>query len=140
VTLDPAKHLSATIGSKEAVFHLPLAYINPGEVVVSPNPGYPPYTRGTTFAGGENFLYPLRRETGFLPDLGSIPRDVLAKTRMLWICSPNSPTGAVAPLEFLREAASFCRRHDILLASGSGRSRRTARSSAVSTTCSPSSR
>ena len=117
VALDPAQHVSATIGSKESVFHLPLAFVDPGDVVVSPNPGYPPYTRGTTFAGGVNFVYPLRAETGFLPDLGAIPKDVLAKTRVLWVCSPNSPTGAVAPLSFLREAAAFCRKHDILLAS-----------------------
>jgi len=117
VTLDPAKHVSATIGSKEAVFHLPLAFLDPGDVVVSPNPGYPPYTRGTTFAGGTNFVYPLRAENGFLPDLGSIPDAVLARTRMLWICSPNSPTGSVAPLSFLREAAAFCRKRDLLLVS-----------------------
>lgn len=117
VALDPAKHVSATIGSKEAVFHLPFAFVDPGDFVVSPNPGYPPYTRGTTFAGGRNWVYPLRAETGFLPDLGSIPKDVLARTRVLWICYPNSPTGAVAPLGFLRDAAAFCREHDILLAS-----------------------
>jgi LL-diaminopimelate aminotransferase len=117
VALDPAKHLSATIGSKEAVFHLPLAFVDPGDYVVSPNPGYPPYTRGTTFAGGRNWLYPLRAASGFLPDLGAIPADVLARTRVLWVCYPNSPTGAVAPLEFFRDAAAFCREHGILLAS-----------------------
>ncbi|MCE9634362.1 MAG: aminotransferase class I/II-fold pyridoxal phosphate-dependent enzyme [Planctomycetes bacterium] len=117
MSIDPAKHVSATIGSKEAVFHMPLAYINPGDTVISPNPGYPPYTRGTTFAGGDNFLYPLRAETGFLPDLGAIPAAVLSRTKLLWICSPNSPTGSVASLEFMRDAARFCRKHDILLAS-----------------------
>jgi LL-diaminopimelate aminotransferase len=117
VTLDPAKHVTATIGSKEAVFHLPLAFVDPGEYVVSPNPGYPPYTRGTLFAGGRNHTYALRPENGFLPDLSSIPQDVLAQTKVLWICYPNSPTGAVAPLSFLREAAAFCRERGILLAS-----------------------
>jgi LL-diaminopimelate aminotransferase len=117
VGLDAGRHVAATIGSKEAVFHLPLAFVDPGDVVVSPNPGYPPYSRGTTFAGGRNFTYPLRAGSGFLPDLGAIPADVLASTRMLWICYPNSPTGAVAPLEFLREAAEFCRRRGILLVS-----------------------
>lgn len=117
VALDPAKHVSATIGSKEAVFHLPLAFVDPGDVVLSPNPGYPPYTRGTLFAGGVNATYPLRAESGFLPDLGAIPESVLAKTKMLWICYPNSPTGAVAPLSFLREAAEFCRERGILLVS-----------------------
>jgi LL-diaminopimelate aminotransferase len=117
VALDPARHVTATIGSKEAVFHLPLAFLDAGEVVVSPNPGYPPYARGTLFAGGESFLYPLRAESGFLPDLGAIPDAVLRRTRILWTCYPNSPTGAVAPLDFHREAAAFCRKRDILLVS-----------------------
>ncbi len=117
VTLDPAKHVSATIGSKESVFHMPLAFVDPGDVVISPNPGYPPYTRGTLFAGGVNYTYPLVPERGFLPDLGAIPADVLKKARMLWVCYPNSPTGAVASLDFFREAAAFCRRHDMLLVS-----------------------
>ena len=117
VEVDPATHVSSTVGSKEAVFHMPLAFIDPGEVVVSPNPGYPPFTRGTLFAGGENFTYPLLAENDFLPDLGSIPDEVLARTRMLWINYPNSPTGAVAPPAFLHEAAEFCRKRDILLVS-----------------------
>ncbi len=117
VTLDPAKHVTATIGSKEAVFHLPLAFVDPGDVVVSPNPGYPPYTRGTLFAGGVNHTYPLRAEAGFLPDLGAVPESVWAKTKMLWVCYPNSPTGAVATLEHFREWAAFCRKRGILLVS-----------------------
>lgn len=117
VELDPAKHVTATIGSKEAVFHLPLAFVDPGDVVVSPNPGYPPYTRGTLFAGGVNHTYPLRAENGFLPDLRAVPESVWAKTKMLWVCYPNSPTGAVAPLSFFKDAAAFCRERGILLVS-----------------------
>jgi LL-diaminopimelate aminotransferase len=117
VTLDPAKHVTATIGSKEAVFHLPLAFVDPGDVVVSPNPGYPPYTRGTLFAGGTNYTYPLRAEEGFVPNLGKIPESVLARTKMIWVCYPNSPTGAVAPLSFFQEAAEICREKNILLVS-----------------------
>jgi LL-diaminopimelate aminotransferase len=117
VTLDPAKHVTATIGSKEAVFHLPLAFVDPGDVVVSPNPGYPPYTRGTLFAGGVNHTYPLRAERGYLPDLASVPDAVWAKTKMLWVCYPNSPTGAVASLAHFREWADFCRKRGILLVS-----------------------
>ena len=117
VEVDPARHVSATIGSKEAVFHAPLAYVDPGDVVISPDPGYPPYTRGTMFAGGENHRYPLRRETGFLPDLDALPRDVVSRAKLLWVCYPNSPTGALAPLSFLREARDFCREHDMLLCS-----------------------
>lgn len=117
VEVDPARHVTATIGSKEAVFHAPLAFVDPGDVVISPDPGYPPYARGTQFAGGENHRYPLRAANGYLPDLDAIPADVLERTRMLWVCYPNSPTGAVAPPSFYREAAAFCREHDILLCS-----------------------
>ncbi len=117
VDVDPALHVSAAIGSKEAVFHAPLAYIDPGDVVISPDPGYPPYARGTFFAGGENWHYPLHAESGYLPDLQAIPADVLARTKMLWINYPNSPTGAIAPLSFLEECAAFCRERGILLCS-----------------------
>ena len=117
VLVDPAKHVSATIGSKESIFHMPLAFVDPGDVVISPNPGYPPFTRGTTFAGGENWTYPVLADNDFLPDLGAIPDHVLDRTKMLWINYPNSPTGKVAPLEFFEEAAKFCRLRDILLVS-----------------------
>ena len=117
VEVDAQRHVTATVGSKEAVFHAPLAFVDAGDVVVSPDPGYPPYARGTMFAGGESFLYPLRPETGHLQDLAAIPADVLARTKMLWVCYPNSPTGAVAPLSFYQEAAAFCRERDILLCS-----------------------
>jgi LL-diaminopimelate aminotransferase len=117
VTVDPGRHVSSTIGSKEAVFHMPFAFIDPGDVVISPNPGYPPFTRGTLFAGGENWTYPVVAENDFLPDLGAIPDDVLARTRMLWVNYPNSPTGALAPLGFFEEVSEFCRKRDILLVS-----------------------
>ena len=117
VKVDPATHVTATIGSKEAVFHAPLAFVDPGDVVISPDPGYPPYVRGTTFAGGVNYRYPLRASNDYLPDLGAIPDDVLARAKVLWLCYPNSPTGAVANLDFYREAARFCRERDILLCS-----------------------
>jgi LL-diaminopimelate aminotransferase len=117
VDVDADTHVTATIGSKEAVFHAPLAFVDPGDIVISPDPGYPPYVRGTQFAGGESHLYPLRASNGYLPDLDAIPADVRERARMLWVCYPNSPTGAVAPLSFHEEAASFCREHDILLCS-----------------------
>ncbi len=117
VELDPARHVTATIGSKEAVFHAPFAFVNPGDIVISPDPGYPPYVRGTLFAGGVNHRYPLRAESGCLPDLAALPADVVARARMLWLCYPNSPTGALATRAFYDEAARFCRRHDILLCS-----------------------
>ncbi len=117
VEVDPALHVTSSVGSKEAVFHAPLAFVDAGDVVISPDPGYPPYARGTRFAGGENFHYPLRPQNGYLPDLGAIPDDVAARAKMLWLCYPNSPTGAVAPLSFYEEAAAFCRERGILLCS-----------------------
>ncbi len=117
VSLDPATEVTSTIGSKEAVFHFPLALLDPGDLVLCPSPGYPPYARGTLFAGGVPWFYPVRREDAWLPDLRRIPEEVARRARILWVNYPNSPSGAVAPLSFLREAADWCRRRGILLAS-----------------------
>ena len=117
IALDPVREVTSTIGSKEAVFHFPLALVDPGDLVLVPSPGYPPYGRGTLFAGGTPWFYPLRRESGFLPDLRSIPEEVARRARLLWINYPNSPAGALAPRSFLEEAAAWCRRRGILLAS-----------------------
>ena len=117
VELDPAAEISSTAGSKEAVFHLHEGLVDPGDVVLGPNPGYPPYARGTLFAEGRHVPYPLLPAKGFLPDLAAIPDDVAERAKLLWICYPNSPTGALAPLSFLEEATRWCRERDIVLAS-----------------------
>lgn len=117
VALDPATEICSTIGSKEAVFHFPEAFLDPGDVVLVPSPGYPPYTRGTRFAEGRVHYYPLDAETGFLPDLAAIPRDVARAARIFWLCNPNAPTGRVAPLAFLEDVVRFCADHEIILAS-----------------------
>ena len=117
VALDPATEVTTTIGSKEAVFHFPLSLVDPGELVLIPSPGYPPYSRGTRFAGGEAWFYPVRREDGWLPRLDAIPDEVARRARLLWINYPNSPSGALAPLSFLEEAAAWCRARGIVLAS-----------------------
>lgn len=117
VSLDPDKQICATIGAKEAVFHFPLAVLAPGEVVLVPTPGYPPYTRGTEFAGGRCFHLPLTRDNGFLPDFSDVPNRILRRVRLLWINYPNNPTGATAPDRFYRETVAFCRRRGIVLAS-----------------------
>lgn len=113
--LDPASQILPLIGSKEGIFHMPLAWINPGDVVLIPDPGYPTYAHGTLFAGGEPHYLPLIPERGFLPDLNSIPDNVLERVKILWLNYPNNPTGAVAPFKFLEEAVDFARRHGILL-------------------------
>ena len=117
VRLDPATEVTSTIGSKEAVFHFPLALVDPGDLVICPSPGYPPYSRGTLFAGGTPWFYPVRKADGWLPDLRRIPDEVARRARILWINYPNSPSGALAPRAFLKEAAAWCRARGIVLAS-----------------------
>lgn len=116
VALDPATEVLTLIGSKEGIGHLPLAFVNPGDVVLVPDPAYPVYQSGTLFAGGEPYFLPLTPARGFLPDLGAIPAEVLKRAKILWLNYPNNPTGAVAPREFLSEAVAFARRHRLILA------------------------
>lgn len=116
VALDPATEVLTLIGSKEGIGHLPLAFINPGDVVLVPDPAYPVYQAGTLFAGGESYFMPLTPARNFLPDLAAIPAAVLTRAKILWLNYPNNPTGAVAPHEFLAEAVTFARRHGLILA------------------------
>lgn len=117
VPLDPETEVCATIGAKEAVFHLPFALIEPGDIVLCPSPGYPPYGRGTLFARGVPYYYPLRKENGFLPDLEGIPEDVLRRARIIWINYPNSPTGRVPPDAFYESLIEFARKWSLVVAS-----------------------
>ena len=116
VELDPATELMGLLGSKEGIFKLSLAFLNPGDVVLIPDPGYPTYTAGAHFAGAEIVYVPLTAENHFLPDLKALPADVLGRARMMWLNYPNNPTGAVAPLEFFAEVVDLALRHEILLA------------------------
>lgn len=113
--VDPDREVRPLIGSKEGIGHLPLAVLNPGEVTLIPDPGYPPYRSGTEFAGGVPHFLPLRRENGFLPDLDAIDPQVLARARILYLNYPNNPTGAVAPEAFYRKVIDFARRHSLLV-------------------------
>ncbi len=115
VTLDPATEVLTLIGSKEGTAHIPLAFVNPGDVVLVPDPGYPVYAAGTWFAGGEPYFLPLRAERDFLPDLGAVPADVLRRSRILFLNYPNNPTAACAPLEFFREVVAFAKAHGIIV-------------------------
>ena len=116
VTLDPATEVLSLIGSKEGIGHFPLAFVDPGDVVLVPDPAYPVYQAGTIFAGGVPHPMPLKRENGFLPDLHAIPGDVLKRAKVLWLNYPNNPTGAAAPREFLARAVEFARQHRVILA------------------------
>lgn len=116
VAVDPSTEVLALIGSKEGLAHLPWATLNPGDVALIPDPGYPVYRSATIMAEGVPYMMPLPRSNGFLPDLGAVPKDVLKKAKLLFLNYPNNPTAATAALEFFNEAVSFARRYDILLA------------------------
>ncbi len=115
VSLDSETEVVASIGSKEAIANLPLAFIEPGDVVLVPTPGYPVYHIGTLFCGGETFYMPLLAENGFLPDLDSIPGDILRRARIMWLNYPNNPTAATAPDWFFPKVVQFAREHDIII-------------------------
>ncbi len=117
VHLDPEKEITSTIGSKEAIFNLHEGILDPGDVLLVPNPGYPPYSRGAKFAEAVPYYYPLLKENDFLPDLDSFPSDILAKAKAMWINYPNSPTGQLAPDSFYEKLVKFARQHDLLLLS-----------------------
>jgi LL-diaminopimelate aminotransferase len=115
VDLDPATEVLTTIGSKDGIAHIPWAYIDPGDVALVPQPGYPVYNIGTLMAGGESYIMPLREANGWLPDLDAIPADIRRRAKLLWLNYPNNPTAAVAPIEFFEAAVAFARENDILI-------------------------
>lgn len=113
VELDANKQIVPLIGSKEGIGHVPLCFIDPGDVALVPDPAYPVYAVGTMFAGGEVYPLPLEEERGFLPVLDAIPTAVADRAKVLWISYPNNPTGACAELEFFERVVHFARRHQI---------------------------
>ncbi|MGH2540933.1 MAG: aminotransferase class I/II-fold pyridoxal phosphate-dependent enzyme, partial [Actinomycetota bacterium] len=115
VTLDPQSEVLTLIGSKEGTAHMPLAFVNPGDVVLVPDPGYPVYAAGTWFADGDVHFMPLRRAHGFLPDLDAIPAEVAKRARLMYLNYPNNPTGAVAPDGLFEAAVAFAQANDILV-------------------------
>jgi LL-diaminopimelate aminotransferase len=115
VALEPDTEIVSLIGSKEGIANVALAFVDPGQYVLVPDPGYPTYTMGTLLAGGVPYRVPLLAENGFLPDLGAIPEEVSRAAKILWLNYPNNPTGATAPLAFFEEAVAFARRYDLLI-------------------------
>jgi LL-diaminopimelate aminotransferase len=112
---DPLSQVVPLIGSKEGIVHLALAYLQKGDVAIIPEPGYGAYIGGTLLSDATPYRYALRPRTNFLVDLDEIPKDVLAKTRMLYLNYPNNPTAAIAPLDYLEKVVRICRGRDILL-------------------------
>ncbi|HEX5368360.1 MAG TPA: LL-diaminopimelate aminotransferase [Dehalococcoidia bacterium] len=113
--LDPDKEVLPLIGSKEGIANIAYCLIDPGDLALVPDPGYPVYRAGTTFAGGEPYYMPLREEADFLPDFDAIPEDVAKRAKVLWLNYPNNPTGAVADLPFFEEAVRFAKKYDLAI-------------------------
>ena len=115
VTLDPDQEVVTLIGSKEGIGHFPLAFVDPGDVVLVPDPGYPVYEIGTLLAGGVPYFMPLNRENGFLPDLRAIPHDILRKARIIFLNYPNNPTAAVASRGFFDKVVRFAMENRLIV-------------------------
>ena len=115
VELDPAAEIVPVLGGKEGVAHIAFACLDPGDVALSPEPGYPPYTSGPLFAGAHVEYLPLREENGFLPDFGEIPEEALTRANLLFLNYPNNPTGAIAPEGFFERAVAFAREHGLIV-------------------------
>ena len=115
VKLDPLVEVLSLIGSKEGIGHIPLAFIDPGDAVLVPSPGYPVYSAGTLFAGGENYAMPLTEKNNFLPDLDGIPKNILTKAKLIFLNYPNNPTSAMATMTFYKEVIRIALRHNIIV-------------------------
>ena len=115
VRLDPDTEVMSAIGAKECIFNLNLAFLNPGDVALASDPGYPVYTGGPLLVGGEPVLMPLLADRGFAPDLEAIPGDALSRARLMFLNYPNNPTGAIVPDGLFEEVVEFARSHRILV-------------------------
>jgi LL-diaminopimelate aminotransferase len=115
VTLDPDTEVMAAIGAKECIFNLNLAFLDPGDVALASDPGYPVYTGGPLMAGGEPVLMGLRPELGFAPDLSAISADARRRARLMFINYPNNPTGAILPDGLFEQAVAFAADNDLLV-------------------------
>ena len=113
VYLDPATEVMSLIGAKEGIVHAALSFVEPGDIALVPDPGYPVYSVGTLFAGGLTHWMPLTEENGWWPDLGEIPREVAEKATVMWLNYPNNPTGATAEPYQFENVVAYARRHQI---------------------------
>ncbi len=115
VELDPEEEVISLIGSKEGIAHIPLAFVNQGDAVLVPSPGYPVYQASTIFAGGEPIEMPLLKENNFLPDLEAIDKTKIEKIKLMFINYPNNPTASVADKKFFSRVVEFARLHKIIV-------------------------
>lgn len=115
VLLDPKTEVLTLIGSKEGIAHIPLAFVNPGDYVLVPSPGYPVYRVATLFAGGIPYMMPLLKEHGFLPKLSEIPGEIAERSKLLFINYPNNPTSAIAERSFFEEVVAFAKKYEVIV-------------------------
>ncbi|MCD6306007.1 MAG: LL-diaminopimelate aminotransferase [Deltaproteobacteria bacterium] len=115
VDLDPGREVVSLIGSKEGLAHVPLAFVNPGDLTLVPSPAYPVYHIATLFAGGQSYFMPLLSKNNYLPDLKEIPESVAKQARLLFMNYPNNPTAAVADIAFFDRVAAFAKKYDIMV-------------------------
>ena len=113
ISLDPNSEVISLIGAKEGIGHAALCFIEPGDIALVPDPGYPVYSVGTWFAGGDCHWMGLEEENGWLPDLDAIPEDVAKRAKVMWLNYPNNPTGAVADLGYFNKVVEFAKSYDI---------------------------
>jgi len=113
---DPESEITNVIGGKEGVANIARAFINPGDIVLCPNPGYPVYANGATkLCDGEPHLMPLKKENDFLPDLEAISSKILKKAKMMYLNYPNNPTGAIAPIDYLKKATDYAEDYNFFI-------------------------
>jgi len=116
VALDPNREVLPLIGSKEGIGHIAFVFIEPGDIALVPDPGYPVYARGTLLAGGEPYFMPLRAENDFLPDFENIPKDIVRRAKLMWLNYPNNPTGVTVDRpDFFEKAVYFARQHSLAI-------------------------
>ncbi len=115
VEVDPESEVMPAIGAKECIYNLCFAFLDPGDVALAADPGYPVYTGGPALAGAEAVLMPLAPDLGFVPDLEAIPRDALSRARLAFVNYPNNPTGAVVPEGFFERLVELAREHQFLV-------------------------
>jgi len=115
VMLDPSKEVLPLIGSKEGIGHISFCLIDPGDIALVPNPGYPVYCMSALLAGGEPYFLPLTEKNDFMPDLESIPKRIANKAKLLWLNYPNNPTGAVADVVFFQKAVHFAKKNNLAI-------------------------
>jgi len=115
IVLNPETEAISLIGAKEGIGHAALAFLNPGDMAIMPDPAYPVYDVGTIFAGGVSYKVPMHEEAGWQLDLHDIPTEVADKAKILWLNYPNNPTGGIASIEYFQKIVEYAKAHDLIV-------------------------